>query len=230
MTDKEFEALKIGDKVWTTRYKDFKTRTSEAVCRIVRDIKRKPYGEILVDCYEPGCTCGGIWVRPQAQFLTKAEAWDRECQEEKILLVRLEGQWHEHQEALKRAELERSKAVEEGDGKKWYAMYKTDKVVYNPGLFYDKDYSRHDTEREAWEAIAERHIQKYEEALVNSGSDVRYYVSVARRVVMLRDCEVTKTGGVRGFNYDGNLYYASPGKAFKTRLEAEDELKRITQQ
>lgn len=161
MTEKEFEQLKVGDKVWIITdwfngtYGDYQATQLE-----VKGTECSEFGEDKLVIYAKGrafryCDC----------YLTKSEAWQNEIETMEAIIKAEEDELNEKREKLDRYKAELAKAKEEERRKEWwYVSYKEQTVAKLPlAMDSDAEAEIFETEREAYEALAKYYLEKYYE-------------------------------------------------------------------
>lgn len=176
MTEKEFENLKVGDKVWYRRPSaDYKT--TEVVCREIRRKKENPiFGtkEVFIDCLHHDCHCDGVWRNWYEGSLTKSEEWqkDIECYEGRIKECELDLDGYKKHLAHARIELAKAKAEEvvwtvdfdEGEVVRSTKRRWEGSAEYYEWSLGSPRYKPCEAEHEAYAALAKYHYKKANEA------------------------------------------------------------------
>lgn len=229
MTEKEFENLKVGDKVWYRR-PSADCKTTEVVCR---EVRQKSENRVLVDCLTHNCHCGGTWRYWHEGSLTKSEEWEEELRgcEENAKYAEMDLVGYKKSLAHAKSELAKARAEKEVKQKDRFFVDFNDGVVREQangiipqhvephlcGLFSSL--------QEAYVALADYHKRKYEEALVNSGN-ARFVISCGNKICLVQDLEKAEGNMVWVSHCDGFSLYVPKENVFSTRQEAEAELKR----
>ena len=166
MTDKEFNNLKPGDKVWIIT--DWLNKSNEGMKAVQIEVSAKDNEAETIKFI------GGAFNRDFC-FLTKAEAWEREIASfETHLEYREEGLKRDRQE-LERYKSELAKAKEEEEVYVWVVDFDEGRVDRSTKRRWEGSvenyewssgsprYKPCETEREAYESLAKYYLEKFYE-------------------------------------------------------------------
>ena len=233
MTEKEFENLKVGDKVWYRRPSaDFKT--TEVVCR---EVRQKSENRVLVDCLTHNCHCGGTWRYWHEGSLTKSEEWEEELRgcEENAKYAEMDLVGYKKSLAHAKSELAKAKEEEERAKKVWFVDFRDDDVKcfdkehwersIESAYFKNKSYVKIcDTEQEAYEAFSKHLEIKLFKALEKCG--YKFAICCDKNIAVVK-IDTVNDEFLWGHYYP-RLSYGSIRKTnvFDTLEEAEAELER----
>lgn len=224
MTEKEFEQLKVGDKVWYLTDLWSYTET-------------KPY-ELLVVGKQNGCSyittswldgthvMNFSWLK---SYLTKAEALEASIERCEARIKDKEDDIAYEKKELDRYKVELAKAKEEEEEKAkkikpYYVTYLTGKVEKYPFVIEGYEYTTHFTEQEAYEALAEYYKRKLFKTLEKCG--YKFAICCDKNIAVVK---IDKDrGDIWWCYYYPHLSYGSVRKTnvFDTLEEAEAQLKR----
>lgn len=214
MTEKEFEQLKVGDKVWI-----FLSKPKETF--VIAKQKDIGSGILSVKVYN-----GGFQPTYCAEyvFLTKSEALEAEIKHEEKIVENNERGIAKAKERIDRYKEELAKAKEEEE-----SCWITDSGEVRKVRKSDYPcYIHYATEREAYEALAKFYKGKYEEALIKSGK-ARFVIRCGDKICLVQDVEKDEGNMVWVSDCDGFSLYVPKENVFPTRQEAETELERRKQ-
>ena len=234
MTEREFENLKVGDKVWIMMqvnhdgYRNYSDAEEKEVgAKTTAD--NVTYNMIEI---KEGGRLGACFFADRC-FLTKKEALENEIKREERGIEnnekgikRAKERLEHYKEELKKAEEEEDKAL-----KLWSVDFEEGFVFRfskptDPDHYPPSGCRVFSTREEAYEALAEHYKGKYEEAL-REAKKIAYTIFNQRIVTVFNPIEV---GGCKiglGLDYDGFNFAQIGGKSlFLTRQEAEAELKK----
>lgn len=224
MTEKEFENLKVGDKVWIIT--DWLNKSNEGMKAVEIAVSEKD------DEAETIKFIGGAFNRDFC-FLTKAEALEREIASFESSLEYREQDLKKDRQELVRYKAELAKARAEEEVKQKYRFF----VDFNDGVVREQANGiipQHvephlcglfSSLQEAYEALANYYKGKYEEALVKSGK-ARFVIRCGDKICLVQDVEKAEGNMVWVSDCDGFSLYVPKENVFSTRQEAEAELKR----
>ena len=157
MTEKEFEQLKVGDKVWIAT--DWFNEKHDYYQAVRLEVKDKEYGD---ENNGSVVHCEGFSLRRWECFLKKSEAWEaliKRCEthiKDKEDDIAYEKKAVEHY----KAELAMAKREEKVS---WVIV--CDHVYRAVPSYAFRNYPQYATEREAYEALAKSHLEKYYQAM-----------------------------------------------------------------
>ena len=212
MTEKEFENLKVGDKVWVgvDWFSDNPKKDEITSFKV----EGKEWGEETIGSV---VFCGGISIKRHRCFLTKTEAWEYKvkCYEDFL---------DNHRKALDRYKAELAKAKEEEKKAAWVVLGDCAVQISADDSMYD-NYIKYETKQKAYEAIANYYKDKYEEALVKSGK-ARFVILCGDKICLVQGVEKGEGNMVWVYDCDGFSLYVPKENVFPTRQEAEAELER----
>lgn len=232
MTEKEFEQLEIGDRVWS-----------------VTNIW--PEGKGLYEMKVVGKRIDLRYI--ETSWLDgshKTNFFRLDCQTSKAkaleaVIARCEAHIKDKENDIAcekkevdryKAELAKAKEEEDKEQKVWIVDFEEGSVICSAKGRWEHScecyeyeagsdrYKPCSTEQEAYEALADYYKGKFEEAL-KKACDVRYFV-INGRVITLHDCYCD--GNFYGYDYDGRPHCSvhKERDIFNTRREAELELER----
>lgn len=163
MTEKEFENLKVGDKVWIIT--DWVSTIGEGMKALQMEVAGKEEDKHNIQCI--GCS-----LVSDHCYLTKAEAWEAEVKECEKAVKAEEEYLSKKQATLTALKSELAKAKEE---EVWTVDFDKGTVVRSTKRRWEGSaenyewslgsprYKPCDTEREAYEALAKFYLEKYYE-------------------------------------------------------------------
>jgi len=180
MTEKEFENLKVGDKVWYRR-PSADHKTTEVVCREVRQKNARPiFGvqSVFVDCLQHDCHCDGVWKNWYEGSLTQSEEWQKEVEGYETRVKESKMDLVGYKKHLAHAKTELAKAKEEETA--WVVDFDEGAVIASDKKTWDwhaehgfplgeRRHWFYHTEREAYEALAKFYERKLFKALEKCG-------------------------------------------------------------
>lgn len=223
MTLKEFENLKVGDKVWLIT--DWFNKCNEGMKAVELEVKGKDEDEQIIQFL-------GVCFNAVSCSLTKSEAWEKAIKRFDEALKSQEQEVEKDRKALDRYKEELAKArAEEGKQKdRFFVDFNDDVVREQANGIIPQHVEPHlcglfSSLQEAYVALADYHKRKYEEALVNSGK-ARFVISCGNKICLVQNLEKAEGNMVWVSLCDGFLLYVPKENVFSTRQEAEAELKR----
>lgn len=219
MTEKEFENLKVGDKVWIIT--DWLGTIGEGMKAHQKEVAGKDEDKHDIQCI--GCS-----LVSDHCYLSKAEAWEAEVKEYENAVKAEEEYLAKKRQTLERYKSELAKAKEEEEKAKkikpYYVTYLTGKVEKYPFVLDGYEYTTHFTEQEAYEALAEYYKRKLFKTLEKCG--YKFAICCDKNIAVVK---IDKDrGDIWWCYYYPHLSYGSVRKTnvFDTLEEAEAQLKR----
>lgn len=215
MTEKEFEHLKVGDKVWSVTNIWIEGKALYEM-RVVG--KRSDLGYIETSWLDGSHKTNFFRLDCHT---SKAKALEAviACCEAHIKDKENDIAYEKKEVDRYKAELAKAKEEEEVC---WITDSGEVRKVRKPDY---PCYIHYATEREAYEALAEYYKGKYEEALVKSGK-ARFVIRCGDKICLVQDVEKAEGNMVWVSDCDGFSLYVPKENVFSTRQEAEAELER----
>lgn len=218
MTEKEFENLKVGDKVWIIT--DWLGTIGEGMKAHQKEVAGKDEDKHEIQCIGCSLVSGHC-------YLSKAEAWEAEVKEYENAVKAEEEYLAKKRQTLERYKSELAKAKEEENQPSWFVDFDSGEVFLT--WIQDGDDTRNvfPTKQDAYEALAKHYKGKYEEALSKAGKI--NWVVVGKhdpKIYAIFNAKV-EDGLLAGVDYDGYRFCpVCHNGLFSSRQEAEAQLKR----